>query len=63
MLALPSCPMNQSRQPYGLKAADIALAYLLLRIVVGVNYFNHGFTRMGNMPGFANSMVDAMAGA
>ena len=57
------CPMNTSHQPYLLKAADISLAYLLLRIVVGVNYFNHGFTRMGNIPGFANSMVEAMEGA
>lgn len=63
MPALLSCPMNTSHQPYLLKAADISLAYLLLRIVVGVNYFNHGFTRMGNIPGFANSMVEAMQGA
>ncbi|NEQ51510.1 MAG: DoxX family protein [Leptolyngbya sp. SIO3F4] len=55
--------MNDPRQPHLLKAADISLAYLLLRIVVGVNYFNHGFTRMNNIPGFANSMVEAMEGA
>lgn len=53
--------MNPSRQP--LKAFDIALAYLLLRVVVGVNYFNHGFTRLGNIPGFVDSMVQAMEGA
>ncbi|MGD1854928.1 MAG: DoxX family protein [Leptolyngbyaceae cyanobacterium] len=57
------CAMNESRQSLLLKSADISLAYLLLRIVVGVNYFNHGFTRLDNIPGFANSMVDAMEGA
>ncbi len=55
--------MNEFRHPNLLKAGDISLAYLLLRIVVGVNYFNHGFTRMGNIPGFANAMVGAMADA
>lgn len=55
--------MNVSRQSHLFKAADISLAYLLLRIVVGVNYFNHGFTRLGNIPGFAASMVESMDGA
>ena len=55
--------MNPSRQPYLLRAADISLAYLLLRIIVGVNYFNHGFTRLDNLPGFANAMVESMEGA
>lgn len=55
--------MNMSRQSHLFKAADISLAYLLLRIVVGVNYFNHGFTRLGNIPGFATSMVESMDGA
>jgi thiosulfate dehydrogenase [quinone] large subunit len=47
----------------GLRAADISLAYGLLRIVVGINYFNHGFTRLGNIPGFMDAMVGAMDGA
>jgi len=37
---------------------DIVIAYTLLRIVLGINFFNHGFTRLGNIPGFAQSMVD-----
>ncbi|MBE9042170.1 DoxX family protein [Oscillatoriales cyanobacterium LEGE 11467] len=41
-----------------LRRRDIVLAYTLLRILLGVNYFNHGFTRMGNIPAFAQSMVD-----
>lgn len=41
-----------------LRRRDIILAYTFLRIVLGVNFFNHGFTRMSNIPGFAQSMVD-----
>lgn len=41
-----------------LRRRDIVTAYTLLRIVLGVNFFNHGFTRLGNIPGFAQSMVD-----
>lgn len=47
----------------GLRAADVSLAYVLLRIIVGINFFNHGFTRLGNIPGFADAMVGAMEGA
>lgn len=55
--------MNESHPSLRLKVADISLAYVLLRIIVGINYFNHGFTRLGNIPGFANAMVGAMEGA
>lgn len=41
-----------------LKTGDIILAYTLLRVIVGVNYFNHGFVRLGNMTGFAQAMVE-----
>ena len=41
-----------------LRRRDIILAYTFLRIVLGVNFFNHGFTRLGDIPGFAQSMVD-----
>ena len=41
-----------------LRRRDIVLAYTFLRIVLGVNFFNHGFTRLGDIPGFAQSMVD-----
>lgn len=47
----------------GLGQNDIVLAYTLLRIIMGINYFNHGFTRIGNIPGFMDSMVAAMEGA
>ena len=41
-----------------LRRRDIVIAYTFLRIVLGVNFFNHGFTRLGDIPGFAQSMVD-----
>ena len=41
-----------------LRRRDIILAYTFLRIVLGVNFFNHGFTRLGNIPGFAQARVD-----
>lgn len=55
--------MNSIKPTMELKATDISIAYVLLRIVVGINYFNHGFTRMGNIPGFMDAMVGAMEGA
>ncbi|MEM8808071.1 MAG: DoxX family protein [Cyanobacteria bacterium P01_G01_bin.38] len=55
--------MNQFHPAPRLKAADISLAYALLRIIMGINYFNHGATRLGNLPGFADAMVGAMEGA
>ncbi len=44
----------------GLRTIDIVAAYTLLRIVVGINYFNHGATRIFNIPGFMDAMVNAM---
>ncbi|MEM0979511.1 MAG: DoxX family protein [Cyanobacteria bacterium P01_H01_bin.58] len=55
--------MNSIKPTMELKAADVSMAYALLRIVVGINYFNHGFTRMGNIPGFMDAMVGAMEGS
>lgn len=55
--------MNRYRAIPGLRQGDIVIAYTLLRIIVGINYFNHGFTRIGNIPGFMDSMVAAMEGA
>ncbi len=43
-----------------LKTRDIVAAYTLLRIVVGINYFNHGATRIFNIPGFMDAMVNIM---
>lgn len=44
----------------GLNKRDIVAAYTLLRIVVGINYFNHGATRIFNIPGFMDAMVNTM---
>lgn len=42
----------------GLRSKDVAIAYLFLRLIFGINFFNHGFTRIGDIGGFANSMVE-----
>lgn len=47
----------------GVRRVDIVLAYTFLRVIVGVNYFNHGATRIGNLSGFMDSMGAAMADA
>ncbi|MBW4555059.1 MAG: DoxX family protein [Trichormus sp. ATA11-4-KO1] len=49
--------MNENRTYISLKSQDIAIAYLLLRILIGVNYFNHGLTRIFDIPGFAEGIV------
>ena len=52
---------NINDQTYlSLRTRDIVAAYTLLRIVVGINYFNHGATRIFNIPGFIDSMVNTM---
>jgi thiosulfate dehydrogenase [quinone] large subunit len=45
-------------QALWLNRRDLVTAYTLLRVLIGVNFFNHGFVRLGNIPGFAQSMVD-----
>ncbi|MEA5513091.1 DoxX family protein [Nodularia sp. UHCC 0506] len=52
--------MNDQKNYISLKPQDIAIAYLLLRILIGVNYFNHGFTRIFDIPGFAESIVEQL---
>jgi thiosulfate dehydrogenase [quinone] large subunit len=52
--------MTESRTYAGLKVGDVAIAYLLLRILIGVNYFNHGFTRIFNIPGFVEETVKTL---
>ena len=47
----------------GLKSSDLALAHLGLRLLIGVNFFNHGFTRIGNIPGFVEETVKTLAGS
>ncbi len=46
-----------------LKPKDLALAYLFLRLLLGVNFFNHGFTRIGNIPGFVEETVKTLDGS
>lgn len=53
--------MTENRTYISLKSKDIAIAYLLLRILVGVNYFNHGFTRIFKIPGFVEDTVKQLA--
>ncbi|MBF2037045.1 MAG: DoxX family protein [Leptolyngbyaceae cyanobacterium T60_A2020_046] len=54
---------NRSMPTIALRSSDIAIAYGLLRLIMGINYFNHGFVRIGNIPGFMDAMVGAMDGA
>ncbi len=49
--------MNESKSNISLKYGDIAIAYTLLRILIGANYFNHGFTRIFDVPGFVEETV------
>ncbi|MEM7760504.1 MAG: DoxX family protein [Cyanobacteria bacterium P01_A01_bin.40] len=51
---------NKPKNNISLKTRDIVAAYTLLRIVVGINYFNHGATRIFNVPGFMDAMVNTM---
>jgi len=53
--------MTENRTYITLKPKDVAIAYLLLRILIGVNYFNHGFTRIFNIPGFVEATVKQLA--
>ncbi|WP_373527229.1 DoxX family protein [Nostoc sp.] len=53
--------MTENRTHISLKSKDIAIAYLLLRILIGVNYFNHGFTRIFKIPGFVEDTVKQLA--
>ena len=57
---LDSKPTLTNKPHLSLRTKDIVAAYTLLRIVVGVNYFNHGFTRIFDVPSFINSMVTTM---
>lgn len=47
----------------GFKPKDLALAHLFLRLLLGVNFFNHGFTRIGNIPGFVEETVKTLEGS
>lgn len=52
--------MTDYPRNFKLNRSDVAIAYLLLRLLIGVNFLNHGLTRIGNIPGFVESMVKAM---
>lgn len=34
-----------------------------MRLLLGVNFFNHGFTRIGNIPGFGEETVKTLEGS
>lgn len=42
----------------GLRRNDVAIAYVLLRILFGIGFFNIGFSKIRGIGGFANAMVD-----
>ena len=52
--------MTDYPRTFKLNRSDVAIAYLLLRLLIGVNFLNHGLTRIGNIPGFVERMVKAM---
>lgn len=52
--------MTDYPRNFKLNRSDVAIAYVLLRLLIGVNFLNHGLTRIGNIPGFVDSMVKAM---
>lgn len=52
--------MTENRPYISLKPKDIAIAYVLLRVLIGVNYFNHGFTRIFDIPGFVEQIVQQL---
>ncbi len=60
---LENKPNIKNQTNLSLKPRDIVAAYTLLRIVVGINYFNHGATRIFHIPGFMDSMVSTMQGS
>ena len=54
------------RDPPSNPPRDSAIAYLLLRVLTGLDFFGHGYARAftGNyLPGFAESLVKTMATA
>jgi thiosulfate dehydrogenase (quinone) large subunit len=46
-----------------LKPRDLAIAHLLLRLLIGVNFLNHGLVRIGNIPGFVEQTVKTLEGS
>lgn len=44
--------------PLSIRHRDGVIAYAFLRVIFGINFFNHGFTRLGDLPSFAQSMAD-----
>ncbi|NJL81785.1 MAG: DoxX family protein [Chloroflexaceae bacterium] len=54
--------MRDGKSSVGLRSLDIVLAYTFLRIIVGINYYNHGFTRIDSIPNFIQAMVERFQG-
>jgi thiosulfate dehydrogenase (quinone) large subunit len=55
--------MQDARTEISLKPRDLAIAHLLLRLLIGVNFFNHGIVRIGNIPGFVEQTVKTLEGS
>jgi thiosulfate dehydrogenase (quinone) large subunit len=55
--------MQANSNDVSLKPRDLAIAHLLLRLLIGVNFFNHGIVRIGNIPGFVEQTVKTLAGS
>jgi len=46
----------------GLRRKDISAAYVLLRILFGIGFFNIGLGKIGNIGGFASAMTEQFKG-
>lgn len=55
--------MQANSTDISLKPRDLAIAHLLLRLLIGVNFFNHGIVRIGNIPGFVEQTVKTLDGS
>ena len=57
--------MTYADVPSAATPRDHKLAYLLLRVLTGLNFFGHGFARIftgTHLPAFAQGLVKSMAG-
>lgn len=50
--------MATSQPVVGLRRKDIVVAYVLLRILFGIGFFNIGLGKIGGIGGFANAMAE-----
>jgi thiosulfate dehydrogenase [quinone] large subunit len=52
--------MNEHKPHISLRQNDIAIAYLLLRLLIGFNFLNRGITRTADIPGFVAETVEQL---